>query len=92
MSAISPVQPVWWKAPIAAPLSPWKYSLKIRLSCHAGSVCMQLGPAEAGPPAVGPCMKIEMSRSCRSSATLSSVSCLPDPVGYSMVTSSPKNR
>jgi hypothetical protein len=25
-------------APIAAPLSPWKYPLKIRLPCHAGSV------------------------------------------------------
>src|SRR6516225_350632 len=38
-SATTPVQPVWWKAPIAAPLSPWKYSLKIRLSCQAGPVC-----------------------------------------------------
>ena len=35
-SATTPVQPVWWNAPIAAPLSPWKYSLKIRLSCQAG--------------------------------------------------------
>ena len=24
--AIAPVQPVWWLAPIPAPLSPWKYS------------------------------------------------------------------
>jgi UDP-N-acetylmuramoylalanine-D-glutamate ligase len=25
-SATVPVQPVWWLAPIPAPLSPWKYS------------------------------------------------------------------
>lgn len=25
-AAITPVQPVWWLAPIPAPLSPWKYS------------------------------------------------------------------
>ena len=43
-SAISPVQPVWWNAPMAAPLSPWKYSLKIRLSCQAGSVCSSSVP------------------------------------------------
>ena len=24
--ATSPVQPVWWLAPMPAPLSPWKYS------------------------------------------------------------------
>ena len=24
--AIPPVQPVWWLAPMPAPLSPWKYS------------------------------------------------------------------
>ena len=26
MRATQPVQPVWWLAPIPAPLSPWKYS------------------------------------------------------------------
>jgi hypothetical protein len=26
--ATSPVHPVWWLAPIPAPLSPWKYSWK----------------------------------------------------------------
>ena len=62
-SAIRPVQPVWWKAPIAAPLSPWKYSLKIRLSCQAGSVCSSSVPPKQGRRPSGPRVKIEISRS-----------------------------
>src|ERR1035441_6235188 len=92
MSAMIPVQPVWWKAPMAAPLSPWKYSLKIRLSCQAGLVCRSSVPPKQGRRPSGPRVKIEISRSCRSAATLSRVSLVPDPVGYSMVKSSPKNR
>ena len=52
-SAITPVQPVWWDAPRPAPLSPWKYSLKTRLSFHAGSCCSRSHAAEARPATVG---------------------------------------
>ena len=82
---MSPVQPVWWNAPMAAPLSPWKYSLKIRLSCQAGSVCISSVPPKHGRRPSASAVKIEMSRSDRSAATLSSVSFRPDPVGYSTV-------
>ena len=37
-SATVPVQPVWWLAPIPAPLSPWKYSWKRIRSRQCGSV------------------------------------------------------
>jgi hypothetical protein len=84
-SAIRPVQPVWWKAPIAAPLSPWKYSLKIRLSCHAGSVCISSVPPKHARRPWGSSVKIEMSRSDRSAAIWSRDRRLPDPVGYSTV-------
>ena len=83
-SAIRPVHPVWWNAPIAAPLSPSKYSLKIRLSCQAGLVCMISVPPKQGRRPSGPLVKIDISRSDRSAATLSRVSCWPDPVGYSI--------
>src|SRR5690242_545407 len=36
--ATSPVQPVWWLAPMPAPLSPWKYSLNKIKSRQWGSV------------------------------------------------------
>jgi hypothetical protein len=32
------------RADRGAPLSPWKYSVKIRLSCQAGSVCIRSVP------------------------------------------------
>ena len=35
--ATSPVQPVWWLAPIPAPLSPWKYSWNSSRSRQCGS-------------------------------------------------------
>src|ERR1019366_2099598 len=58
-----------------------------------GPVVLQpLGLAEAGAPPSGSRVKMEVSRSCRSAAALSRVSCMPDPVGYSIVRSSPKNR
>ncbi len=91
-SAMIPVHPVWCQAPSAAALSPWKYSANTRLSCQAGSDCKSAVPPKHGRRPSGPRVKIEMSRSCRSVATLSRVSRLPDPVGYSTVKSSPKNR
>ena len=87
-----PVHPVWCEAPSAAALSPWKYSAKVRLSRHAGSDCISAFPPKHARRPSGPRVKIEMSRSCRSAATLSRVSRVPDPVGHSMVKSSPKNR
>ena len=88
-SAIRPVQPVWWKAPIAAPLSPWKYSLKIRLSFQAGSVCIfSVPPKQARRPSASR-VNSEISRSCRSAMIRSRVSRLPEPVGYSISKSSP---
>src|ERR1022692_678243 len=73
-SAMSPVQPVWCAAPIAAPLSPWKYSLKTRLSRHSGSFFSRSMPPKHGRRPLGPRVKIEISRSCKSAATVSRVS------------------
>jgi hypothetical protein len=92
MSAMIPVHPVWCQAPSAAALSPWKYSANTRLSRHAGSSCSKGTEPKHGRRPSGPRVKIEISRSCRSAATLSRVSRFPEPVGYSMVKSSPKNR
>ena len=88
-SAIRPVQPVWWKAPIAAPLSPWKYSLKIRLSFQAGSVCIFSVPPKQARRPLSFRVNSEISRSCRSATIRSRVSRLPDPVGYSISKSAP---
>ena len=65
-SATSPVQPVWCAAPRPAPLSPWKYSLKIRLFFQAGSFCIRSTPPKHGRRPSGPTRKIETSRSRRS--------------------------
>ena len=85
-SATSPVQPVWWAAPSPAPLSPWKYSLNIRLSFQAGSCLQPLDPAEARPPPVRrrPGRSRSAGRAGRRRSA-SSGSCWPDPVGYSTV-------
>jgi hypothetical protein len=69
-SVIRPVQPVWWKAPIAAPLSPWKYSLKIRLSFQgrelpglAAVATASSAPASWITAAIGPAeVKIALAR------------------------------
>ena len=92
MSATTPVQPVWWEAPRPAALSPWKYSLKTRLSFHAGSFCSRSTQPKQGRRPSGPTRKIEISRSWRSAAMASSGSRRPEPDGYSSVNSSPKNR
>ncbi len=74
---------------MAAPLSPWKYSLKIRLSFQAGSFCMiSVPPKQARRPSAS-LVNREISRSCRSVTIRSRVSFLPDPVGYSISRSSP---
>src|SRR5271165_4576 len=90
-SATNPVHPVWWVAPSPAALSPWKYSWNCRLSCHRGSVCSRCTPPKHGRIPSDPTKKIDTSRCHRSAATASSVTLFPDPVGYSMVRSSPKN-
>lgn len=41
----APVHPVWWVAPRPAPVSPWKYSLKVMCSSHSGPVGSHLGSA-----------------------------------------------
>ena len=58
-----------------------------------GRVVLQpVDPAEAGPPPVRADGEQEMSRSRRSAAISPSGTLCPDPAGYSMVSSSPKNR
>ena len=90
-SAISPVHPVWCVAPSPAPLSPWKYSLNSRLSFQAGSCCiLSIQPKQGRRPS-GPTVNKEISRSCRSAEIMSSGTVCPEPAGYSMVSSSPKN-
>ena len=76
-SATTPVQPVWWVAPSPAPLSPWKYSLKSRLSFHAGSLCRRSTPPKHGRRPSAPPRNSETSRWRRSSAISSSVRSLP---------------
>ena len=51
-SATVPVQPVWWLAPMPAPLSPWKYSWNSSRSCQCGSVWNFSMPAEHRAAAV----------------------------------------
>ena len=68
-SATIPVHPVWWDAPSPAPLSPWKYSLKTRLSRQAGSRCSRSTPPKHGRSPSGPRSKRPISRRRRSSAT-----------------------
>ena len=92
MSATIPVQPVWWVAPRPAALSPWKYSLNMRLSFQFGSCCSRSTPPKQGRRPSGPVRKIDTSRAHRSSATASRVWRTPEPVGYSIVRSSPKKR
>src|ERR1019366_9308741 len=91
-SAISPVHPVWCEAPSPAPLSPWKYSLNSRLSFQAGSCCSRSTHPKQGRRPSGPTVNSEMSRSCRSAEITSRGTLCPEPAGYSMVSSSPKNR
>src|SRR5262249_38229059 len=80
------------EAPRPAALSPWKYSLNTRLSFHAGSFCRRSTHPKHGRRPSGPTRKIEISRSCRSSAMASSGRRRPEPPGDSRVSSSPKER
>ena len=71
--------------PSPAPLSPWKYSLKTRLSFHAGSCCSLSTPPKQGRRPSAPTRKMEIRRWRRSWAISPRVSFWPDPVGYSIV-------
>ncbi len=73
---------------MAAPLSPWKYSLKIRLSFQAGSVCIFSVPPKQARRPFSSLVNSEISRSCRSATIRSRVSRFPEPVGYSITKSS----
>src|SRR4249920_322094 len=61
-SATIPVHPVWCAAPRPAALSPWKYSLKVRLSFQFASCWSRSTPPKQGRRPSGPGRKIDTSR------------------------------
>src|SRR5262249_9229891 len=88
--ATSAVQPVWWLAPIPAPLSPWKYSWTRIKTLECGSSWNVPSPPNTGRRPSAPRRKIRDSRFDSSVAISASVSICPEPVGHSTRKLSPK--